>query len=75
LLSRRLGPAQITIKDDLGKKRDIHDFQKYFHVAYATTIHSAQGLSIGEKYTIHEWDRRDERLKYVSLSRAIGVIP
>ena len=47
-----------------------NDFQKYFLVAYATTIHSAQGLSIGKNYTIHEWNRLDERLKYVSLSRA-----
>ena len=68
----KIGPLQMTIQDDLGNTRDIYnnDFQKYFLVAYATTIHSAQGLSIGENYTIHEWDRLDERLKYVSLSRA-----
>ena len=68
----KIGPLQMTIQDDLGNTRDIcnNDCQKYFLVAYATTIHSAQGLSIGEYYTIHEWDRLDERLKYVSLSRA-----
>ena len=67
-----IGPLQMTIQDDLGNTRNIYnnDFQKYFLVAYATTIHSAQGLSIGENYTIHEWNRLDERLKYVSLSRA-----
>ncbi len=58
----KIGPLQMTIQDDSGKKRDIYinDFQKYLLVAYATTIHSA---SIGENYTIHEWDRLDERLK------------
>jgi ATP-dependent exoDNAse (exonuclease V) alpha subunit len=63
---------QITIQDDSGMKRDIfnHEFQKYFLVAYATTIHSAQGMSIGKNYTIHEWDRLDQKLKYVALSRS-----
>jgi ATP-dependent exoDNAse (exonuclease V) alpha subunit len=68
----KIGPLQITIQDDSGNERDIYinDFQKYFLVAYATTIHSAQGLSISENYTIHEWDRLDQRLLYVSLSRS-----
>ncbi len=51
-------------------KINIPDFQKYFLVAYGCTIHSAQGASIGEPYTIHEWDRLDQRLKYVALSRS-----
>ena len=68
----KVGAMQITIQDDSGMKRDIfnHEFQKYFLVAYATTIHSSQGMSIGKNYTIHEWDRLDEKLKYVALSRA-----
>ena len=68
----KIGPLQMTIQDDSGNERDIYnnDFQKYFLVAYATTCHSAQGLSIGENYTIHEWDRFDQRLKYVALSRS-----
>ena len=62
----------ITFKDDLKHefKVSVNDFQKFFLVAYATTTHSAQGMSIGEPYTIHEWDRMDQRLKYVSLSRS-----
>jgi ATP-dependent exoDNAse (exonuclease V) alpha subunit len=69
---KKIGPLQMTIQDDSGNKRDIYnnEFQNFLLVAYATTIHSAQGLSIGENYTIHEWNRLDERLKYVSLSRA-----
>ena len=62
----------ITFEDDLKHefKVSVKDFQKFFLVAYATTTHSAQGMSIGEPYTIHEWDRMDQRLKYVSLSRS-----
>ena len=62
----------ITIEDDFKKllKINIPDFQKYFLVGYATTTHSAQGMSIGEPYTIHEFGKMDQRLKYVSLSRS-----
>jgi ATP-dependent exoDNAse (exonuclease V) alpha subunit len=62
----------ITFEDDLKHefKVSVKDFQKFFLVAYATTTHSAQGMSIGEPYTIHEWDRMDQRLKYVALSRS-----
>ena len=34
------------------------------------TIHSRQGLSIGDKYNLHEWDKYNKQLKYVALSRA-----
>ena len=43
---------------------------KNFLVAYGCTTHSSQGMSIGENYTIHEFDRMDQRLKYVALSRS-----
>ena len=68
----KVGAIQITIQDDSGMERNIftHEFQKYFLVAYATTIHSSQGMSIGKNYTIHEWDRLDQKLKYVALSSA-----
>jgi ATP-dependent exoDNAse (exonuclease V) alpha subunit len=65
----------ITIEDDFKKeiKINIPDFQKYFLPGYATTIHCNQGASIGEPYTIHEWDRLDQRLKYVALSRSRDI--
>ena len=68
----KISTFDITIKDDFKNemKININDFQKYFLVAYATTTHSSQGMSIGENYTIHEFDRMDQRLKYVSLSRS-----
>jgi hypothetical protein len=62
----------ITMENEQKKeiKIKINEFQKLFRVAYCTTIHSCQGLSIGEQYTLHEWDKYDQRLKYVALSRA-----
>jgi 5-methylcytosine-specific restriction protein A len=69
---KKLGVFTISIEDDKGNKKEINhnDFQKYFLVSFASTIHSAQGASIDENYTIHEWDRMDQRLLYVSLSRS-----
>ncbi len=62
----------IYIIDQFNKelKIDIQDFQKYFLVAYATTCHKAQGMTFNEPYTMHEWDRMDQRLKYVACSRS-----
>jgi energy-coupling factor transporter ATP-binding protein EcfA2 len=45
-------------------------FQRCFRVAYATTCHSSQGLTINEGYLIHQWNRYTNKMKYVSLSRA-----
>ena len=45
-------------------------FQRLFRVAFCTTIHCSQGLSIDHPYTIHEWNKLDQKLKYVALSRA-----
>jgi ATP-dependent exoDNAse (exonuclease V) alpha subunit len=69
---KKIGTFRITIQDDFKKLYEIGipDFQKFFLPGYATTTHSAQGMSIGEPYTIHEWDRMDQRLKYVALSRS-----
>ena len=45
-------------------------FRGIFNPAYAVTTHSSQGMSISEPYTIHEWDRMDQRLKYDPLQLA-----
>jgi ATP-dependent exoDNAse (exonuclease V) alpha subunit len=62
----------MTMTNEQGKNLIIknNEFQKLFRVAYCTTIHSVQGMSIGEFYTLHEWHKYDQRLKYVALSRA-----
>jgi ATP-dependent exoDNAse (exonuclease V) alpha subunit len=72
---KKIDTFYITIEDDFKNliKINIQDFQKFFLPGYATTTHSAQGMSIGEPYTIHEWDRMDQRLKYVSLSRSRSI--
>jgi hypothetical protein len=45
-------------------------FQRFFRVAYATTCHSSQGMSIREQYLIHEWNRYTNKMRYVALSRS-----
>lgn len=64
--------AQVSNKQvelDNGLVIDTNDFSKYFRVAYCVTTHSSQGETIKEEYTIWEWDKMDERLRYVALSR------
>ena len=50
---------------------------KYFHrdflMGYCITIHKAQGSTIREKYTIHDWEILSKPLKYTALSRATKV--
>ena len=45
-------------------------FQRFFYVAYARTVCKSQGCTFHHSYTVHEWERYTDRLKYVSLSRA-----
>jgi hypothetical protein len=61
----------IIIEED-GRTMEIKfdDFQHMFYVAFCITIHKSQGCSFDHEYTIHEFNRFDERLKYVALSRA-----
>jgi len=62
---------EIIIKNDRNEiKIKADEFQKNFRIGYAFTCHSAQGLSIDTPYTIHEFNRMDQKLKYVALSRA-----
>ena len=49
---------------------EFNKFQKFFLPAYSITTHCSQGMSIGEKYTIHEFYRMDQKLRYVALSRS-----
>jgi ATP-dependent exoDNAse (exonuclease V) alpha subunit len=68
----KIGQFNITIEDDIGNKKyiNINDFQKFFLVAYGCTTHNSQGMSISEPYTVHEFGKMDQRLKYVALSRS-----
>ena len=50
-------------------KNSVKSFQMNFYVAYAMTIHKSQGSTFNQPYTIHQWNRLDEKLKYVAISR------
>jgi ATP-dependent exoDNAse (exonuclease V) alpha subunit len=64
--------SKTIVITDVDKEQTINfdDFQKMFYVAYCITTHKSQGMTINEPYTIHEFEKFDERLKYVSLSRS-----
>ena len=64
----------ITIENE--KNKIIFDavnddaFQRHFRVAYATTCHSSQGLTVDKYYLIHQWNLYTNKMRYVALSRA-----
>ena len=61
----------ILIENEYGiKEINVDDFNKYFIPGFASTCHSVQGLSISEKYTVHEFNKMSIKLKYVALTRA-----
>ena len=49
---------------------EFNNFQKFFLPAFSMTCHCAQGLTINEPYSIHEFHKMDKKLKYVALSRS-----
>ena len=51
----------------------VDKFQHLFFIAYAITIHKSQGSTFDKSYTIHEWSKLDNTLKYVALSRATDI--
>lgn len=61
--------------DDNNKEQamSVSSFCKYFYPAYCITIHSSQGQTFDQPYTIYDWDRLDTRLKYVALSRSKDI--
>ena len=66
-----LEKSVITLNDGERKiEIPVGDFQRFFYVAYAMTVCKSQGCTFSSRYTIHEWERYTNRLKYVSLSRA-----
>jgi hypothetical protein len=49
------------------------NFIYWFHPAYCMTIHSAQGQTYDEPYSLYEMECYDERLMYVALSRCTDL--
>lgn len=48
-------------------------FQNLFNVAYCITTHKSQGQSYDFPYTIHEWNKFSDCMKYVALSRSKNI--
>ena len=64
----------IIIEDkDIQIPIPIDQFQKMFYVAFCITIHKSQGETYNHAYTIHEFERFNDSLKYVALSRATDL--
>jgi ATP-dependent exoDNAse (exonuclease V) alpha subunit len=63
----------ISNPDDENVSFDIttERFNMRFNPAYAVTVHCSQGMTIKDGICIHEWDKYDNRLKYVSISRCM----
>ena len=64
----------ITIKNDYKTIKlnavENSTFQRYFRVGYADTCHSNQSLTIKKHHLIHQWNRYNDNMKYVALSRS-----
>jgi ATP-dependent exoDNAse (exonuclease V) alpha subunit len=66
----------IIIKDDFSDDKvtiGFNQFQHMFYLAYCITTHKSQGMTISQSYAIHEFERFDERMKYVALSRSTDI--
>ena len=66
---------KIIIADDNNEFIEIpvEKFQYLFNPAYCITVHKSQGQTYNHEYTIHEFSKYDDKLKYVSLSRATDI--
>jgi hypothetical protein len=68
----------IAIKDEFGDNEPItigfDQFQHMFYLAYCITTHKSQGMTIDQPYCIHEFEKFDERMKYVALSRSTDIL-
>ena len=42
-------------------------------MAYCITVHSSQGSTFEDNFTIHEWNLFSEEMKYTAITRARTV--
>jgi hypothetical protein len=66
----------VTLKEGEREiKIQLKDFHKFFYIGFCITIHTSQGETFTEKYTIYDWYFSGfcERAKYVALSRATDI--
>lgn len=62
-----LDDDNVIFDDFIIEKKNI---KKFFVLGYCMTIHKSQGSTFNENYTIHEWEKLSDNLKYVAISRA-----
>jgi AAA domain len=60
----------IDVNEEKELKLSVKEFGEMMYLAYCITIHCSQGQSYDDSYTIHEWWRLTDKLKYVDLTRA-----
>jgi hypothetical protein len=67
-----VSPDEIKFKNFKGVEQVIstNEFQKVFYPAYCITTHASQGSTYDYPYTIHQFNRMTDTMKYVALSRA-----
>ena len=63
----------IVYDDEKEIEIPIDKFQRLFYVAFCITVYKSQGSTFDYGYSIHEFDRLDNRLKYVALSRSSNI--
>ena len=72
-IKKILSETIIIFNEEKEIEIDIKDFQNIFYVAYCITIHSSQGETFNEDYTIYDWEKLDKHLRYVALTRATDI--
>ena len=68
--------STITISDGGAPiKINTADFHKYLYLGFCITVHSSQGETYSEPYTIHDWrhPRFCEKARYVAMSRSTDI--
>jgi ATP-dependent exoDNAse (exonuclease V) alpha subunit len=67
----------VEIIEDDGDKNiiliPIEKFQSLFFLAFCITVHRSQGCTFDKSYTIHEWNKYNDEMKYVALSRSTDI--
>jgi hypothetical protein len=63
--------SEVIISEEARKVTcPLKQLQRYFRLGYATTVHSSQGATISEPFTIWEWERMSRQLRYTAVGRA-----
>ena len=61
-----LQPRNVIKNEERNVDILVDQFLRFFYVAYAMTVCKSQGCTFHQSYTVHEWERYTDRLKYES---------